>query len=249
VCAGEDEEEEDEEGEGQAGEEDEEDEEIRSATMKQEIQDLQQYMKQHYRKLPDTKLVVEDVGMLRGIVRDLDSPQLEHWLRLTATHLHMDVVRTARFSLAFFLFGYFGAQGATRAFLLAMVPGIFFLNLRSIRLGQKVAWELFRISPFAAGFFSALLSAPQQVILTLDEDAYVQKLYGDAEGGEQGRAALTAGEQEEDEEEEQDEEQEEEEEERESEEEEEEEEEEGASDGEEEEEEEEAEEEEEEEEE
>lgn len=146
--------------------------------MKEEVAALKDYLKKHEREVPPPPPLQPDPNILGAAVRELGVPGLESLVKTLAVQLNIDWGRTARYAFAAFLFGKYGAVPAWRPFLLALVPGVFLLQLRAFRYGAKVAWESMAVSPLVGGFSSALLSAPQQVLLTFDERDYLARLYG-----------------------------------------------------------------------
>ncbi len=149
--------------------------------MKDEVAALKDYLKKHEKEVPPPPPVEPDPNVIGAAVRELGIPGLESFVKAVALQLNIDWGRTARYAFAAYLFGRYGAVPAWRPFLLALVPGVFLLQLRAFRYGAKVAWESMAVSPLVGGFSSALLSAPQQVLLTFDEPEYLAKLYGPKE--------------------------------------------------------------------
>lgn len=160
--------------------EDEEAEEdaLRTQAMKEGVAALKDYLKKHEREVPPPPPLQPDPNVVGAAVRELGVPGLESLVKTLAVQLNIDWGRTARYAFAAFLFGKYGAVPAWRPFLLALVPGVFLLQLRAFRYGAKIAWETMAVSPLVGGFSSALLSAPQQVLLTFDERDYLARLYG-----------------------------------------------------------------------
>ena len=146
--------------------------------MKDEVAALKDYLKRHEKEVPPPPPLEPDPNVVGGAVRELGVPGLEGLVKTVALQLNIDWGRTTRYAFAAYLFGKYGAVPAWRPFLLALVPGVFILQLRAFRYGAKVAWETMAVSPLVGGFSSALLSAPQQVLLTFDEKEYLAKLYG-----------------------------------------------------------------------
>jgi len=173
---GEEDEEEDEEDEEEGGEE------ARTRRMKDEVIMLKEYLKQHEQEMPPPSPVKPNPYLISAVVRELGVPGLEEIVKSLAVQLNFDWGRTCRYAFAAYLFGKFGAQGPWKPLLLCMVPGVFLLQLKPFRYGAKVAWEMMAVSPLVGGFSSALLSAPQQVLLTFDEQAYLERLYGEGGG-------------------------------------------------------------------
>lgn len=151
---------------------------LRTQAMKDEIAALKDYLKKHEREVPPPPPLQPDPNAVAAAVRELGVPGLEALVKTLAVQLNIDWGRTARYAFAAYLFGKYGAVPAWRPFLLALVPGVFLLQLRAFRYGAKVAWESMAVSPLVGGFSSALLSAPQQVLLTFDEKEYLARLYG-----------------------------------------------------------------------
>jgi hypothetical protein len=168
----------DEEEEEEEEEEEKAEEALRTQAMKDEIAALKDFLKKHEREVPPPPPLEPDPNVVGAAVRELGVPGLESLVKTVALQLNIDWGRTARYAFAAFLFGKYGAVPAWRPFLLALVPGVFLLQLRAFRYGAKVAWESMAVSPLVGGFSSALLSAPQQVLLTFDEKEYLARLYG-----------------------------------------------------------------------
>jgi len=91
--------------------------------------------------------------------------------------LNMDWLATIKAAFIAFFFGRFGATGWGRVFLYAMVPAVFFVQLRKFRLYQKVVWEYLALSKLNSGWLFGLISAPQQVLLTYDDDKFDEEVY------------------------------------------------------------------------
>lgn len=84
-------------------------------------------------------------------------------------------------NLAFFLYlcAKFGVEGPLVSVArTCLVPLLFLFQLRAVKFIQKIGWNLIPVVPGLAETIVALLPAPEQMLLTFDEQAYVRNLYG-----------------------------------------------------------------------
>ena len=93
--------------------------------------------------------------------------------------LDMDYKEGAKVALGLLVAANVGVKDAGRkTFLLLLLPVALALKTRPARYLQKVLWYMLPRGPrHADGFFQVLLNGPQQLIMALDEEAYLYELY------------------------------------------------------------------------
>ncbi|CAJ1952356.1 unnamed protein product [Cylindrotheca closterium] len=99
-------------------------------------------------------------------------------------NLNIDWGETIRNFLLFLFFGYFGGKATiSRRLMLLCAPLCFILQARPVKILAKVLFYMFHNPP---GIVLSLLPAPQQTMLSMDEDEAYVALYGHRETGKEG---------------------------------------------------------------
>ncbi|CAM9224603.1 unnamed protein product [Discosporangium mesarthrocarpum] len=104
---------------------------------------------------------------------------LHEVLRPLAKRLDVNWAQSVRVAVFIFVCARFGSQGALREVTTALlIPLVFVAQTRWARVMRKTIWGVIPLVPGLPQLIVGFLQAPEQVLLTLDEDQYVMNLYG-----------------------------------------------------------------------
>eukprot|EP00903_Cladosiphon_okamuranus_P017252 g15897.t1 len=140
----------------------------RSLKMKADFENTQAFLQRTLAEVPDTGIEKQETfGLFHEALRPL------------AHRLDVNWVQSGQYALFTYICARFGTTGAIgRAVTLMLIPLIFLAQTRTARVGMKLARNLAAEIPVVTHLFMGLLQAPQQVIMSIDSEAYTRDLYG-----------------------------------------------------------------------